>query len=163
MSTTGCSFGNPSSGSESNWGCKYTYDQSPEGTGASTTGTIYGVYDMNGGGIEHVMGNYNGYLASKYSGFNSLPLDKYYDKYNEYTIDSVDTACNGGICYGHALRETGGWYNDTLNDILSSGYPWFTRGGSYIAHRGRSDGIFQASPSEGDGEYFTTFRVVLLD
>ena len=28
-----------------------------KGAGASTTGTIYGIYDMNGGGYEHVMGN----------------------------------------------------------------------------------------------------------
>ena len=42
-----------------------------KGVGASTTGTIYGVYDMSGGAWEYVMGNYNDIAAS--SGF-SEPL-----------------------------------------------------------------------------------------
>src|SRR5699024_5040735 len=60
---TGCSYGNPSN-SNTDYGCQYTYDISINGTGASTTGTIYGVYDMSGGAWEYVMANYNDMAAS---------------------------------------------------------------------------------------------------
>ena len=95
--TTGCSAGAPSSSSTSS--CTNTYNVSPGGTGASTSGTIYGVYDMSGGSWEYVMGVYNGTI--KNAGFSSLPASKYYDNYSSTTITS---ACNSGICYGHALR-----------------------------------------------------------
>ena len=62
---TGCSYGSPSNDA-TDYGCKYTYDIAVNGTGASTTGTIYGVYDMSGGAWEYVMGNYN-----RYSGYSS--------------------------------------------------------------------------------------------
>ncbi len=45
---TGCSYGAPSNGN-TDFGCQYTYDIKGSGTGASTTGTIYGIYDMSGG------------------------------------------------------------------------------------------------------------------
>src|SRR5574344_923652 len=35
-------------------------NKTKEGYGASTTGTIYGIYDMSGGAFEYVMGNLNG-------------------------------------------------------------------------------------------------------
>ena len=92
---------------------------------ASTTGNITGVYDMSGGTWEYVMGNYNNTVGS--SGFSTFPASKYYDK---YTTTSSLTACNGGVCYGHALSEADTWYSD-YGDFVSSGYPWFYRGGHY--------------------------------
>ena len=94
---TGCSYGAPSNSNE-DYGCQYTYDDNVrdetgltgKGVGASTTGTIYGVYDMSGGAWEFVMGNYNDMVGS--SGFSAMPEAKYYDK---YTSDSILTACNG--------------------------------------------------------------------
>ena len=84
---TGNSTGSPTASSEN----IYTYDDntrdesglSGKGVGASTTGTIYGIYDMNGGKNEYVMGNYNDTIGS--SGFSEpLTLDsKYYNK-NHY-------------------------------------------------------------------------------
>ena len=41
---TGCSLGKPSSENESDTICHYTYDVNINGTGASTTGTIYGIW-----------------------------------------------------------------------------------------------------------------------
>ena len=55
---TGCSYGRPSNNTP-DYGCHYTYDIEIKGTGASTAGTIYGIYDMSGGTHEYVMGNYN--------------------------------------------------------------------------------------------------------
>ena len=109
------------------------------GKDASTTGNIYGIYDMSGGAWEHVMGvladpNGNprsGYDSSQNSGFTgmlddgttytgvSFPDSKYY---NLYTDNSSYT--------GHALTETAGWYSD-IAYFVSSSFPWFLRGSNY--------------------------------
>ncbi len=92
---------------------------------ASSTGNITGVYDMSGGVYDRVMGNYNNTLYR--SGFTSFPAKKYYDL---YTSTNILTACNGGVCYGHALSETSSWYSDYAS-FVSSGNPWFIRGAYY--------------------------------
>lgn len=92
---------------------------------ASTTGNITGVYDMAGGSVEYVMGNYNNTIGD--SGFTTLPDRKYYDK---YTTTNLRTACNGGICYGHGLSEVSNWYGDYFN-LVNASDPWFLRGGDY--------------------------------
>ena len=95
------------------------------GQQASTTGTIYGIYDMSGGSYEYVMGVYSNTIS--YSGFSSLPDTKYY---NNYT---------GSSYTGHALTETEGWYSDGA-DFIYSGRPWDGRGGSYDCSSGA--GVF---------------------
>src|SRR5574344_2194947 len=84
------------------------------GTGASTTGNIYGVYDMVGGVYEFLMLNYNGNLGS--SGFSSLPSQKYY---NKFTSTSLSSLCNGTQCYGQALS------NDMGTGSVSGAYMWY--------------------------------------
>ena len=130
---TGCSYGSPSNGN-TDYGCQYRYDNNirtedgltGKGVGASTTGTIYGVYDMSGGAWEYVMGNYNDMVAS--SGFVTMPESKYY---NKYTSNDVYKACNGGECLSHGLSETSGWYNDART-MVSEEYPWLLRGGGFF-------------------------------
>ena len=121
---TGCSYGSPSNGN-TDYGCQYKYNENIGGTGASTTGTIYGIYDMSGGSWEYVMGNYNDVIGG--NGFTTMPELKYYDK---YTSDNIMIACNGGECLSHSLSETSGLYNDTHN-MISLEYPWLTRSGGY--------------------------------
>ena len=103
------------------------------GKDASTTGTIYGIYDMSGGAYEYVMGVYNNAKSS--SGFNSLPDEKYY---NNYT---------GSSYTGHALTETKKWYGDNYG-FVSASYPWFARGGYYGA--GGVTGVFYFSSYDGN-------------
>jgi len=91
------------------------------GMDASTTGNIYGVYDMSGGSYEYVMGNYNNTIGS--SQFTTLPNTKYY---NVYTTESDYT--NAGL--QHALTETKNWYGVNSYFVNSNG-PWFLRGGYY--------------------------------
>src|SRR5574344_678325 len=103
------------------------------GTGASTTGNIYGVYDMSGGAWEYVMANYAGTIST--SGFSSMPSQKYWNKYTSTTLAS---ACNGSPCYGQAITETGTgtnygpyqWYNDYMNFVYSE-LQWPLRGYYY--------------------------------
>ena len=129
---TGSSNGTPSTGTTNE---QVTYDTPNTGYGASTTGTIYGVYDMSGGAYEYIMGNYNNTIGS-YSGFSKMPELKYYDL---YTTEDAFTACDGGICYGHALSETSNWYVDHTVFVYS-GSPWMTRGGNY--HSYADAGVF---------------------
>ena len=102
------------------------------GGGASTTGNITGIYDMSGGTDEYVMG----YLTTASTtwgasaglgndaGFTEAPASKYYDAYT--TSENELTACNGGICYGHALSETSNWSGATTY-FVDDWIPWLIR------------------------------------
>ncbi len=150
---TGCSYGAPNGTS---YGCQYTYDVDINGVGASTTGTIYGIYDMSGGAVEFVMGNYNDLIG--YSGFsNPLTIDSKY--YNKYTSNDVGIACNGRECLSHSLSETVGWYND-YHSMVTEMAPWLIRGGG----NSNSDdaGVFYFALNEGDASYGAfSFRLVM--
>ena len=159
---TGCSYGSPSN-ANTDYGCQYTYDNNirteegmtGKGVGASTTGTIYGVYDMSGGAWEYVMGNYNDMVAS--SGFDSMPEAKYY---NKYTSNNPSTACNGSECLSHGLSETSGWYNDSQT-MVSEEYPWLVRGGGYYDSTGAGVFSFSRSSSQAAGSVSNSFRLVM--
>ena len=134
------------------------------GTKASTTGNITGVYDMSGGVGEYLMGYYSGASTtwgatsdSNYAGFSSKPDSKYYD---DYTTDNSLTACNGGICYGHALSETANWYSDYAF-FASSSDPWVICGGG--PDYGAGAGVFSFVGAKGGGSANVngSFRLVL--
>jgi len=132
--------------------CTSNTYETTKGQAASTTGNITGVYDMSGGADDNVMGVYNQTVAS--SGFDILPESKYYDN---YTTEDAITACNSGVCYGHALSETSGWYGSSSSFVTSS-YSWLLRGGMSST----ASGIFKFLRFPG-GTYGTSssFRVVL--
>lgn len=157
---TGRSGGAPTASSSSEG--SYEYDELL-GMGASTTGNIYGVYDMNGGTYEYVMG----YLTSasstwgasseyNHAGFSSEPNSKYFDG---YTGTTSGNECSG-VCYGHALSETNGWYNDTASP-LSTYNPWYLRGG--VFDTGSTGGIFSSLGTNGYAGSYATFRIVLVE
>ena len=135
-------------------------------TGQSTTGNVYGVYDMSGGAWEYVMGNMVNSSGSFYSSsaeFSSAPNAKYYDK---YTYDSSYTSHGRGKL-GDATKETlttfgdryGGWYSDYAN-FVSSSYSWFFRGG--ICSNGSNAGVFYFSRDNGDAPGNGSARAVLI-
>ena len=112
---------------------------------ASTTGNIYGIYDMSGGAGEYVMGNYNDILGG--SAFGKMPDSKYYDKYTG----------NVGI-NGDATSETSGWYSDSSTFPSSSG-SWFARGGG--RYNVKYAGIFQFEYGSGSSYSGASTRAVL--
>ena len=114
------------------------------GKDASTTGTIYGIYDMSGGAWDYVMGVYNKTIAN--SGFSSLPDSKYY---NNYTGTSYT---------GHALTETKNWYSDYADFVFTS-YPWFLRDGNY--GDGASAGVFGFGINDGNSYNSYSSRPVI--
>jgi uncharacterized repeat protein (TIGR02543 family) len=150
--------------------------------GASTTGTVYGIYDMAGGVNEWVMTdyystttspyNYSGYSSTANTGFNGMfgqsggplttgrawPQFRYYDR---HTSTTFATAC-GGICYGQAHSEvysTTGWYSDTNGSGLTTSYVTFARGGIY--NSAAASGIFHATRSYGTQTTTIGFRPVI--
>ena len=189
---TGLSNGTPSQ-TDINTQCEYNDMTSLGegkgvcGPGASTTGNIYGVYDMSGGTYEYVMGVYgdddgiySGNSSSSNSGFKGklrnndpitdgvdVPDPKYYDIYK--TEDALTACNNNGPCLGHALSETNGWYTD--NDIsvrilwygphlsmVNLSHPWFKRGGNN--GNGINGGIFSIDSEDGPNSYFISTRFV---
>lgn len=154
-----------------------------KGTGASTTGNIYGIYDMSGGTYEYVMGvfaNSDGALwsgdSSHNSGFTgklgtsgedyigvSFPNLKYYDVYkasNGTTINQ-DKACDGKICYGHAINpEVKNWYGD-YSVFVSTSVPWFLRGG--YCDNGTDAGVMSRHYRDGGARSYYSFRLVLSE
>ena len=132
----------------------------------STTGNIYGVYDMSGGALEYVMGNINNSSNAFYSsnaGFTTAPDAKYYDSY-KYDSSSNKTHERGKL--GDATKETlttfgsntGGWYSDYAY-FPSSSYSWFLRGGFYS--NGTHAGVFNFNKGVGGGGSDSSARAVL--
>ena len=121
---------------------------SSKSTSASTTGNYTGIYDMNGGAYEYVMGVMkestnttlmSGSSASYNSGFNGplysgspitngidFPDAKYMDVYNYNTNDSDSTR----RILGDATAETKGWNDDRAEFVITHS-PWFIRGGEF--------------------------------
>ena len=139
------------------------------GTKASTTGNIYGVYDMSGGSFEYVMGSMvdsNGKFYSNNSGFSTLPDAKYLDSYTYGTSHLT----HGRGKLGDATKETlqkfggpsGGWYNATPyfpNVSSSYSYFWFYRGGFY--KNGSTADLFAINRWAGNGDSYSSARAVV--
>jgi len=160
---TGSSNGTPS---QETANTQVTYDISDSGYGASTTGTIYGVYDMSGGAGEYVMGNYNNrsgkdtYFNSGFEGLDEYvnqieglqwPDSKYYDLYTS-NIDST------GYKVGDATYETHGWYSDNPR-FVSTSSNWFARDFRYDSDE--YGGIFSVYPGPGNKGDSATFRLAI--
>ena len=122
------------------------------GVGASTTGNIYGVYDMSGGLWDRTMGNMTaeggGFYAAGSGTWSTglYPSLKYYDRYT-YGATYNDTAAYKRGKLGDATKEilkrsgsdNNGWYSD-YSWFPYSGAPWFHRGGH--AGYGTNAGVF---------------------
>ena len=135
-------------------------------TDQSTTGNVYGVYDMSSVAWEYVMGNMvnsSGEFYSSNAGFSSSPNAKYYDK---YTYNSSNTTHGRGKL-GDATKETlsnfgrtiGGWYSD-YSSFVNSSSSWFIRGGFY--DDGSGAGVFAFSSCDGGAVTFRSARAVLI-
>ena len=108
----------------------------------STTGNVYGVYDMSGGCFEYVMGfelNSNNQFNTAKSSFTAEPNFKYYDKYKYESVDYPQgalTFSRGKL--GDATKETlkkygvreGGWNGEIATFPYRSNLT-FIRGGCY--------------------------------
>lgn len=156
---TGCGSLPESSASSS---CN-KYDTS-NGVKASTTGNIYGVYDMSGGSFEYVMANMinssNQFYPSA-SGFSNSINSKYYDSYSYSTSETTHGRGKLGDATKEILKKfgnnVGGWYNDSTYFPFST-QSWFLRSGYYESP---NVGIFYFGKNTGVGVNNTSTRAVL--
>ena len=157
--TTGCAASSESASSSSS--CNQW--NTPTGVNASTTGNIYGIYDMSGGAWEYVMGNMtdsSGAFYPRGSGL-SQPDSKYYDSYTYGTNYNDYSRGHLGDATKEVIANSGGnlaWNNDGAIFVYSS-YPWFRRGGIY--HNGGSAGVFYFDHGNGGANSSSSWRVVL--
>ena len=136
------------------------------GQKASTTGNIYGVYDMNGGTWEYVMGNMVNESGEFYpSNAGTMVLDtKYYDAYTYYASGGISIHGRGKL--GDATKETlktfgsttGGWYGDYAYFPYSEN-SWFQRGG--LSTSGAKAGVFGFLRNSGGSSGHYSARLVL--
>ena len=176
---TGMSNGTPST---STTNTQVAYNVEGTGTGASTTGNIYGIYDMSGGAWEYMMGvikdnssnnpmsgystTYNSgfigklYDSGKYTSYSgrAWPESKYFDLYDFGTTFNDDAAYRRAKT-GDATTETKGWYGDYAYFAHASG-PWFCRGG--YCNNDANAGVFAFSRNYGHANTIYAFRPVLV-
>ena len=105
-----------------------------KGVLASTTGNVYGIYDMSGGSTERVAsgiskyldeGNSNSTAIKKEKGFSEKLIDRYEE--NGY----ANNFKYGDALYETSQTETDGSYsswNSDASDYLKSYQPFFNRG-----------------------------------
>jgi len=163
---TGSAGNSASAGSNTGTTNDYT---STQGVKASTTGNVYGVYDMSGGAWEYVAGyvnNGNGNLTSYGSSLVNGDA-KTKNVYSKASSDSYENNYNANSSkYGDAVYETSAsgssstsWYGD-YSIFPNTSYPFFYRGGVY--DDGASAGVFCFSSNVGSGSSYNSFRPVLV-
>ncbi len=134
------------------------------GKDASTTGTIYGIYDMSGGTRESVMGvladpngdPMSGYGSANNSGFNGL-----LSNYSNYTsgVDFPDSKYYN-LYTDSSYIGTRNWYSDYCY-FADSEYPWLERGGYY--YNSISAGLFYYYRYNGESLNNLSSRFVITN
>ena len=141
----------------------YVYN-TPKGIEASTTGNVYGIYDMAGGAWELTAAIYReGTPDDNISRLWDSSNSKYVDKYTGTTGSQENYF--GNTKYGDAIAETskdgasvdGAW--DSSISMFPNSYLTFERGGS--AGLGNYAGIFAFSYADGKANTEKSFRPVL--
>ena len=120
----------------------------------TTTGNIYGVYDMAGSATEFTMSNYTdnpNELSLTNSNFQNTPISN--NDYNLYY--------NNGFILGDATKElsleSGIWYNST-NNFINSTNNWLARGG--IAKNEFASIYSYNATTDIISEYITTRMII---
>ena len=143
------------------------------GQTASTTGNIYGVYDMSGGAQEYVMGNIsksNGTTYTYYAGNASASFRystetaKYLTTYAYGTTYTDQAAYNRGRL-GDATSEivtsSGHGWPSVTTDFPRDSYPWFKRGGLFSQGSAKYGGPFYFNVELGSRSSSTSTRAAL--
>ena len=149
-----------------------------KGVLASTTGNVYGVYDMSGGAYEYVMGNMSstadtytfysssaGFASSWYSNYSNQKYVNTYAYVSSFSNSTTQTGYNAarlGDATGEVVSSAGGsvgWYSDYAYFPYSS-ISWFTRGGDF--RDGYNAGVFNFRNYNGSAFSYYSARASLL-
>lgn len=166
---TGCSSGSTSKAATTN--CSYEYNIPYYGYGASSTGTIYGVYDLSGGAWDCVMGIVSNYpIKNNLGGYEGqLPNNK---RYYSFIITGANMYDRSRGLIGDATREVlsntykypNGYaksWNEDYAYLANNSWPWVKRGGA--AGCNHFAGIFAYGITDAISRNDKTFRVVLSE
>ncbi len=126
----------------------------------STTGNVYGIYDMSGGGYEYTAAFFlcNGQLSdySNWSTITGLTVEsdstKYVTKYNNYNIGKIGDGTK------EVYTGTRNWFSDSF-DLGSYTWTFSLRGGAY--DDSQNAGIFYIRVFHNNGSNYDVFRVSL--
>ena len=146
-----------------------------KGVLASTTGNVYGVYDMSGGSWEYVMGNMSstadtytfysssaGFASSWYSNYSNQKYVNTYANGSTYKDQTAYNRARLGDATGEVVLSTGGsggWYSDYARFPYSDS-SWFLRGGYY--YTGSNAGVFYFNYSAGSANSNHSARASLF-
>ena len=137
----------------------------------SSTGNIYGIYDLSGGAWEYVMGNSSRVVGSYVYNLNygdgifkySASTAKYIDTYaygNTYNNQTAYNRARLGDATGEVVVSSGtAWNNDYAYFVYSSN-AWFRRGGGY--NNGSRAGVFVFYRNLGDSFSSNSARAALF-
>ena len=144
----------------------YKYN-TQEGIEASTTGNVYGIYDMAGGAWEYVEGIYKGGESNdNTSNLWDSNYSKYVDQYTETTGEQTDYYGNI-VKYGDAVYETSS-SGDSNTSSWDSSYSDFPDFSSFVFVRGSQSSagnyasIFAFGGYTGIAHTRGSFRPVVL-
>lgn len=158
-------------------GNKLNYNYAASYSG-STSGTIYGIFDMAGGTWEYVMGNFNRNEGSGSIILNDIYVevedeegnvtqelktkrinDKYVDVYK--TTTCADKECAGSAMLKTELSLSSNWWLDMYDFAVTDLEPWLIRGGSWEL-KSQELGIFALSKASGASNATIGFRPVIV-
>ena len=124
-----------------------------KGVLASSTGNVYGIYDLSGGAWEYVASYYiNGSTLSNGNSFTANKTSDEYSTVYEGTIESSNYK------YGDATYETHNWNQDYVL-FVNDDSPFFGHSGSYIDRT--NAGVFLFDRSYGSSYSGSGFRLCL--
>jgi hypothetical protein len=165
--TTGCA-GDSVSASRTE-GCLRTYDTA-NGVKASTTGTIYGIYDMSGGNYEYIAAYVNN-GDSILTTYGSSLISAGAQYKDVYTVGGTDDEPTN---YGLTINKKGDAFYETSSSVITpyvnswfddfshapyANYPLIMRGGYNASNTGA--GLFSAYYAIGNPMNGYGFRPVL--
>ena len=147
-----------------------------KGVLASTTGNVYGVYDMSGGSWEYVMGNMSstadtytfyssnaGFSSSWYSNYSNQKYVNTYANGSTYNNQTAYNRARLGDATGEVVLTAsynGGWYSDYAYFPYSDN-SWFNRGGPYNINS-RNPGVFSFENNKGGSYKYVSTRAALV-
>ncbi len=118
-------------------------------TNQSTTGNIYGIYDLSGGSREYLAAGLSDNITSTFGSITGFK-EKYVNKYGTVALQTQ---------YGDAIYETPGWNND-YSYFLTKSAAFFDRGERYSNN---VTGIFSSNTHSPSGEaYDCSFRPAII-
>ena len=126
----------------------------------STTGNVYGIYDLRGGATERVASYYNGSDVNTTNLNNGSSFASVNGESTKYATAYTGTSASTAYKYGDATYETSGWHSDSTG-FVSSDYPFFDRGGSYD-YFASFTGVFYYFYSNGSAYDNYSFRLALV-